>query len=121
MVGVTGLALLHEGMRIFAHIEHVIASEKIECHFTRCGRFRGAMRPEHYETMARDSEELRNKLVELKAVEPGYPLYGTLRLEPNRPPAELLAPTGAACTATQPTDAPPHPSPLPRGRGPGRG
>lgn len=54
------------------------------------------------------------QLVELKAVEPGYPLYGTLRLEPNRPPAELFAPTGAACTATQPTSSPPHPSPLPR-------
>ena len=27
--------------------------------FRRCGRFRGAMRPEHYETMARNMEDLR--------------------------------------------------------------
>jgi glycine/D-amino acid oxidase-like deaminating enzyme len=53
------LELLREGMRILDYIEQVIAAERIECHFRRCGRFRGAMRPEHYETMARDSEELR--------------------------------------------------------------
>ncbi len=50
--------LLREGLRILDYIEHVIASERIDCHFTRCGRFRGAMRPEHYEMMARDMEEL---------------------------------------------------------------
>ncbi len=51
--------LLREGLRILDYIEHVITSERIDCRFTRCGRFRGAMRPEHYETMARDMEELR--------------------------------------------------------------
>lgn len=36
-----------------------------------------------------------SQLVELKAVEAGYPFYGTLRVEPDRPLAELLAPTGS--------------------------
>ncbi len=36
-------------------------------------------------------------LVELKAVEPGYPLYGNLAVEPSRPLTELLAPS--ACPA----------------------
>jgi putative ABC transport system permease protein len=36
-----------------------------------------------------------SRLVELKAVAPGYPFYGLLRLEPDRPLAELLAADGA--------------------------
>ena len=52
-------ALLREGTRMLGFIERLIASEKIDCHFRRCGRFRGAMRPEHYDTMARDMEDLR--------------------------------------------------------------
>lgn len=51
--------LLREGTRMLDHIEHLINAENIDCHFTRCGRFRGAMRPEHYEAMARDMEDLR--------------------------------------------------------------
>ncbi len=50
--------LLREGIRILDHIEHVVTSEGIACQFRRCGRFRGAMRPEHYERMARDLEIL---------------------------------------------------------------
>lgn len=52
-------ALLREGTDMLDYIEQLIASEKIQCHFRRCGRFRGAMRPEHYETMARDMEDLK--------------------------------------------------------------
>ena len=37
----------------------------------------------------------RSQLVELKAVEGGYPFYGKLRLEPERPLAELLTPETA--------------------------
>src|SRR5262249_21632470 len=40
------------------YIEHLITSEKIDCHFVRSGRFRGAMAPEHYEAMARDMDDL---------------------------------------------------------------
>ena len=53
------VALLREGTRMLDYIAHLIASERIDCQFTRCGRFRGAMRPEHYEAMARDMEDLR--------------------------------------------------------------
>jgi glycine/D-amino acid oxidase-like deaminating enzyme len=52
-------ALLREGTRMLDYIEQLITAEKIDCHFTRCGRFRGAMQPEHYEAMARDMEDLK--------------------------------------------------------------
>lgn len=51
--------LLREGTRMLDYIADVIEAEKIDCHFTRCGRFRGAIRPEHYEAMARDLDDLR--------------------------------------------------------------
>jgi glycine/D-amino acid oxidase-like deaminating enzyme len=41
------------------YIEHLISSEGIDCHFRRCGRFRAAIRPEHYESMARDMQDLK--------------------------------------------------------------
>jgi len=53
------VALLKEGVAMLDYIERFIAEEKISCHFRRSGRFRGAMRPEHYEAMARDMEDLR--------------------------------------------------------------
>ncbi len=37
------------------------------------------------------------QLVELKAVEPRYPLYGVVRVEPDRPLTELLHPAGDRC------------------------
>ena len=52
-------ALLREGTRMLDYIEALIAKENIACHFQRCGRFRGAMRPAHYEAMARDMEDLK--------------------------------------------------------------
>jgi glycine/D-amino acid oxidase-like deaminating enzyme len=52
-------ALLREGTRMLDYIEELVASEKIDCHFRRCGRFRGAMQPGHYEAMARDMEDLK--------------------------------------------------------------
>jgi glycine/D-amino acid oxidase-like deaminating enzyme len=53
-------ALLREGVQMLDYIEHLVAAENIDCHFLRCGRFRAAIRPEHYESMARDMEDLRN-------------------------------------------------------------
>jgi glycine/D-amino acid oxidase-like deaminating enzyme len=50
--------LLREGTRMLDYIEHLITSEAIDCHFKRCGRFRGAMQPAHYESMARDMDDL---------------------------------------------------------------
>lgn len=52
-------ALLREGTQMLDHIGQLIAAEKIDCDFRRCGRFRAAIRPEHYEAMARDMEDLR--------------------------------------------------------------
>ncbi|KIZ41612.1 MULTISPECIES: FAD-binding oxidoreductase [Rhodopseudomonas] len=52
------VALLKEGVAMLDHIERLIAEENIDCDFVRCGRFRGAMRPDHYEAMARDLEDL---------------------------------------------------------------
>jgi putative ABC transport system permease protein len=45
--------------------------------------------------MARDARGPRTALVEVRAVESGYPLYGRLELEPSRPLDELLAGHGA--------------------------
>lgn len=53
-------ALLREGVGMLDYIEDLIGREEIDCHFTRCGRFRAAIRPEHYESMARDMEDLRD-------------------------------------------------------------
>ncbi len=40
------------------------------------------------------------QLVELKAVESQYPLYGIVKIEPSRPLKELLHPSGNACRET---------------------
>jgi len=50
--------LLREGVAMLDGIEALIAQEKIDCSFKRCGRFRGAVRPAHYDAMARDMEDL---------------------------------------------------------------
>ncbi|WP_104020198.1 NAD(P)/FAD-dependent oxidoreductase [Roseovarius nitratireducens] len=52
-------ALLLEGVAMLDYIEELIRVEKLDCHFGRCGRFRGAVRPAHYDAMARDMEDLR--------------------------------------------------------------
>lgn len=53
------LALIHEGTAMLAFIADLIETEGIDCHFRRAGRFRGAVRPAHYEAMARDMEDLK--------------------------------------------------------------
>lgn len=52
-------ALLREGVAMLDFIEQLVLDEKIACHFSRCGRFRGAVRPASYEAMARDMDDLR--------------------------------------------------------------
>jgi glycine/D-amino acid oxidase-like deaminating enzyme len=56
---VKATALLREGTRMLDYIGALIAKERIDCFFQRCGRFRGAMRPAHYEAMARDMKDLK--------------------------------------------------------------
>ena len=52
-------ALIREGTQMLEYIGELVAREHIDCDFRRCGRFRGAARPEHYEAMARDMEDLK--------------------------------------------------------------
>ncbi|MDQ8699130.1 FAD-binding oxidoreductase [Hyphomicrobium sp. LHD-15] len=52
-------AMLREGVQMLDYIAHLVAAENIDCHFVRCGRFRAAVRPEHYDAMARDMDDLR--------------------------------------------------------------
>ncbi|MBN9247883.1 MAG: FAD-dependent oxidoreductase, partial [Hyphomicrobium sp.] len=53
-------AMLREGTRMLDHIAALITEENIDCHFRRCGRFRAAVRPEHYEAMAQDMRDLKD-------------------------------------------------------------
>lgn len=52
-------AMLRQGTQMLDYIEELVRSENIACDFRRCGRFRAAIRPEHYEAMARDMDDLR--------------------------------------------------------------
>lgn len=52
-------ALVSEGAAMLRYIAELIETERIECHFRRVGRFRGAVRPSHYAAMARDLEDLK--------------------------------------------------------------
>ena len=51
----------------------------------------------------------QTQIVELKAVEAGYPLYGRVKLDPDRPLSSLLAPPASACA--EPNGTPPVPVP----------
>lgn len=50
------------------------------------------------------------QIVELKAVEAGYPFYGRLKVEPDQPLAELLSPPPPVCQSLSPSDLSPHAS-----------
>jgi glycine/D-amino acid oxidase-like deaminating enzyme len=66
-----GRALLREGQAALDYIGALIEKQGIACHFARVGRFRGALRPEHYEALARDAEDLaRHVGVEYRLVPP---------------------------------------------------
>jgi putative ABC transport system permease protein len=60
----------------------------------------------------------RTQIVELKAVEEGYPFYGNLQVEPPRPLMELLSPPASACLQPRTSNLEPgpfrHPSPVVR-------
>lgn len=51
--------MLREGTRMLEYIATLIETEKIDCHFRRNGRFRAAVRAEHYEAMAADMRDLK--------------------------------------------------------------
>lgn len=103
--------MLREGVEMLNGIDRLIAEERIDCAFVRCGRFRGAMRPAHYEAMARDMEDLhRHAGVAFEAVprsdqhrEIGSDLFfggvvlpADASLDPGRYHAGLMARAAAA-------------------------
>ena len=51
--------LVTEGLAMLRHLGDFIEREGIACHFSRVGRFRGAVLPRHYENLARDMEDMR--------------------------------------------------------------
>jgi glycine/D-amino acid oxidase-like deaminating enzyme len=53
-------ALILEGRAALEYVKSFILDEGIDCHLRVNGRFRGASRPEHYENMARDMEDMRS-------------------------------------------------------------
>jgi glycine/D-amino acid oxidase-like deaminating enzyme len=59
-------AILAESMACLAFMVDFLAAEKIDCGFTRAGRFRGAFRPAHYERLGREIDSLK-KAVGLEA------------------------------------------------------
>ncbi len=54
-------ALLNEGVQMLAHLKQLISDENIQCHLQEVGRFRGAVRPEHYDAMAREMQALNKR------------------------------------------------------------
>ncbi len=57
----TAYAILRESVGFVDFVAGLIDSENIECEFHRSGRFRGALRPSHYEQMAREIELLKSE------------------------------------------------------------
>lgn len=52
-------AILRQSLGFVEFLDSFLKEEGIECQFRRNGRFRGALRPEHFDTMARQLETLR--------------------------------------------------------------
>lgn len=55
-------AMYRDALAALEHLADFIARERIACHFSRSGRFVGAHRPRHYESLARDLETLRREV-----------------------------------------------------------
>lgn len=51
--------LLQEGTAALDYVKAFIKDENIDCHLRETGRFRGASKPAHYESIARDLEDLK--------------------------------------------------------------
>lgn len=56
------VAILHEGVASLDFVTDLIAREKIDAGFVRVGRFRGALKPQDYESMAREADALRREV-----------------------------------------------------------
>jgi len=51
--------LVTQGRSMLVHLGDFIDRERIDCHFSRVGRFVGAVLPRHYEELARNAEDMR--------------------------------------------------------------
>ena len=60
--GHLAIALLKEAREALDFLADFIEQEGIECHFSRMGRFTGALKPGQYEEMARISETLKKAI-----------------------------------------------------------
>lgn len=64
-------------------------------------------------TVGKSSAAMTTQIVELKAVDSSYPLYGTLKIEPDQPLDNLLGAVDSACVRYEGSvPIPPDPSPL---------
>ena len=54
--------ILQESIRFVDYLENFLTTEGIDADFKRTGRFRGALRPNHYDDMARQLEILQKSL-----------------------------------------------------------
>ena len=64
-----GLAIRQEGENALKWIEDLIKSEKIDCSFSRVGRYHAAHTQKHYELIARDAEKInRSEGIEVYTV-----------------------------------------------------
>lgn len=58
----TARALLKEGLAALEYAAELIGREGIDCGFVRCGRFRAAWQPAHYDEMGREIDLLREEI-----------------------------------------------------------
>jgi putative ABC transport system permease protein len=63
-----------------------------------------ASRPERETFPSHPSSAVSTQLIELKAVEPAYPFYGMLTIQPDRPVSDLVAIQPAACLSNARTE-----------------
>lgn len=56
------LRILQEGMSSLEHTRKLIQSEKLDCHYDPCGRFRGAWTQQDFDSMAADVEWMQQNV-----------------------------------------------------------
>ncbi|MFT4729226.1 MAG: glycine/D-amino acid oxidase-like deaminating enzyme [Granulosicoccus sp.] len=61
-------AILKESLGFVDFLESFLADEKIDANFSRVGRFRGALKAEHYDAMARELDSLK-QAIDIKAAQ----------------------------------------------------
>ena len=79
--------LIAEGLAMLRHLGDFIEAEGIQCHFSRVGRFRGAVTSRHYEAIARDMEDMRRASAVEAAMTPTETESASQRLIDNAPMA----------------------------------